>query len=124
MERTPFDLAATLGAYDTERLTLCSIGSHSALEVAAGARAHGLRNLIITERGRNRTYDTVYARRFDAPPRGCVDATLELARFADVLDDAVQERLRAENVVFVGNRSFEVYLHQRYAYAEIEERMR
>jgi len=120
----PFDLAATLAEYDPARLTLCSIGSHSALEVASGARAHGLRNLIVTERGRNRTYDTYYARRFDGPPRGCVEATLELARFADVLDDDVQERLRRENVVFVANRSFEVYLHQRYSYAEIEERMR
>ncbi|HEX3464517.1 MAG TPA: DUF1297 domain-containing protein [Candidatus Elarobacter sp.] len=119
----PFDLRATLAAYDAAALTLCSIGSHSALEVASGARAQGLRNLIVTERGRNATYDTYYARRFDGPPRGCVDATLELAKFADVLDDGVQERLRRENVVFVPNRSFEVYLHQRYSYAEIEERM-
>jgi len=120
----PFDLPGTLASYDASRLTLCSIGSHSALEVASGARAHGLRNLIVTERGRNRTYDTYYARRFDGPPRGCVDATLEVAKFADVLDDDVQERLRSENVVFVPNRSFEVYLHQHYSYTEIEERMR
>jgi 5-formaminoimidazole-4-carboxamide-1-(beta)-D-ribofuranosyl 5'-monophosphate synthetase len=118
-----FDLSATLASYDANRLTLCSIGSHSALEVASGARAQGLRNLIVTERGRNATYDRHYARRFDGPPRGCVDATLELERFADVLDDGVQQRLRAENVVFVPNRSFEVYLHQRYSYSEIEERM-
>jgi 5-formaminoimidazole-4-carboxamide-1-(beta)-D-ribofuranosyl 5'-monophosphate synthetase len=119
----PFDLSETLASYDANRLTLCSIGSHSALEVASGARAQGLRNLIVTERGRNATYDRYYARRFDGPPRGCVDATLELERFADVLDASVQQRLRAENVVFVPNRSFEVYLHQRYSYTEIEERM-
>jgi len=120
----PFDLSGTLASYDANRLTLCSIGSHSALDVAAGARAQGLRNLVVTERGRNRTYDAYYARRFDGPPRGCVDATLEVAAFADVLDDDVQEHLRCENVVFVANRSFEVYLHQRYSYTEIEERMR
>ena len=118
----PFDLDTTLASYDASRLTLCSIGSHSALEVASGARAQGLRNLIVTERGRNTTYDTYYARRFDGPPRGCVDATLELAKFADVLNDDVVARLRGENVVFVANRSFEVYLHQRYSYTEIEER--
>ena len=119
----PFDLKGTLASYDAGSLTLCSIGSHSALEVAAGARAQGLRNLIITERGRNATYDAYYARRTDGPPRGCVDATLDLAKFTDVLDDDVQQRLRRENVVFVPNRSFEVYLHQRYSYTEIEERM-
>jgi 5-formaminoimidazole-4-carboxamide-1-(beta)-D-ribofuranosyl 5'-monophosphate synthetase len=119
----PFDLGATLASYDATKLTLCSIGSHSALEVASGARAHGLRNLIVTERGRNRTYDTFFARRADGVPRGCVDATLELAKFSDVLNEDVVARLRRENVVFVANRSFEVYLHQRYSYAEIEARM-
>jgi 5-formaminoimidazole-4-carboxamide-1-(beta)-D-ribofuranosyl 5'-monophosphate synthetase len=120
----PFDVRAALASYDVERLTLCSVGSHSALEVASGARAQGVRNLIVTERGRNATYDRYYARREDGPPRGCVDATLDVARFADLLDDDVQAALRRENVVFVPNRSFEVYLHQRYTYAEIEERMR
>ena len=119
----PFDLAGTLASYDPSRLALCSIGSHSALEVAAGARAQGLRNLIITERGRNRTYDTHYARRADGPPRGCVDATLELDRFADVLDAEHITRLQREHAVFVANRSFEVYLHQQFSYTEIEERM-
>ncbi len=119
----PFDVRGALASYDESRLTLCSVGSHSALEVASGARAHGVRNLIVTERGRNATYDRYYARREDGSPRGCVDATLEVDRFADLLDDDVQASLRRENVVFVPNRSFEVYLHQRYSYAQIEERM-
>jgi len=116
-------VAAALARYDERALALCSVGSHSALDVASGARAQGLRNLIITARGRARTYAEHYARR-DDPPRGCVDATLALVRFADLLDDDVQERLLEHNVVFVANRSFEVYLHERYAYAEIERRMR
>jgi 5-formaminoimidazole-4-carboxamide-1-(beta)-D-ribofuranosyl 5'-monophosphate synthetase len=120
-----FDLAATLAHYDLNNLTLSSIGSHSALEVASGARLHGLRNLIITERGRHRTYEEFFARREDGPaPRGCVDEMLQVAKFADVLNDDVQVRLQRENAVFVPNRSFEVYLHQRYSYAEIEDRMR
>jgi 5-formaminoimidazole-4-carboxamide-1-(beta)-D-ribofuranosyl 5'-monophosphate synthetase len=119
----PFDLRGTLASYDASRLTLCSIGSHSALEVAFGARAQGIPNLIVTERGRNRTYDEFYARRFDEPARGCVDATLELEHFSDILNDDVQSQLRSQNAVFVPNRSFEVYLHQRYSYAEIEQRM-
>jgi 5-formaminoimidazole-4-carboxamide-1-(beta)-D-ribofuranosyl 5'-monophosphate synthetase len=117
------DFATTLAGYDLERLTLCSIGSHSALEVAAGARAQGLRNLVVTERGRERTYAEHYIRR-ENPPRGCVDATLQLAKFSDILDEDVQTQLLAQNVLFVANRSFEVYLRQRYSYAEIESRMR
>ena len=115
-------IAAALGAYDKTALTLCSVGSHSALDVAFGARAQGLRNLIITATGRERTYAQYYARRA-SPRRGCVDATLHLDTFAGLLDPAVQERLLAENALFVANRSFEVYLHERYSYDEIERRM-
>lgn len=116
-------VARALAAYDRSRLTLCSVGSHSALEVAAGARAQGLRNLIVTAKGRDRTYAEYFAHR-ERPPRGCVDAVLELDAFAEILGEDVQRQLLAENVIFVPNRSFEVYLHQRYSYDEIERGMR
>jgi 5-formaminoimidazole-4-carboxamide-1-(beta)-D-ribofuranosyl 5'-monophosphate synthetase len=118
-----FHVAGVLARYDPAKLTLCSIGSHSALEVAAGARSQGLPNLVITERGRERTYTEHYLRRTN-PARGCVDATLGLERFSDILDPGVQDELLARNVIFVANRSFEVYLRQRYTYAEIEAGMR
>ena len=115
--------AALLEGYDRSALTLCSIGSHSALEVAAGARAQGLRNLVVTAKGREKTYARYYARE-DDPARGCVDATLELEAFIDILEPRVQEELRARNVIFVANRSFEVYLREKYSYDEIESGMR
>lgn len=115
-------IAETLAGYDQRRLTLCSIGSHSALDVAAGASAAGLRNLIVTERGRERTYAEHFARR-TGPDRGCVDATILLNRFSDILDPGVQMGLIEQNVIFIANRSFEVYLHQNYAYDEIERKM-
>jgi 5-formaminoimidazole-4-carboxamide-1-(beta)-D-ribofuranosyl 5'-monophosphate synthetase len=115
-------VAAALARYDRSALTLCSVGSHSALDVAYGARAQGLRNLIVTARGRERTYANYYGRRAD-PPRGCVDETVHLAAFTDILQPDVQARLLAHNVLFVANRSFEVYLHERYSYDEIERGM-
>ena len=118
----PFDLAAVLQRYDRAALTLCSVGSHSALDVAYGAKAWRLNNLIVTAKGRERTY-AQYFRRRDDPARGCVDETLELAEFADLLDEGVQAQLLAKNVIFIPNRSFEVYLHQRYSFDEIEARM-
>jgi 5-formaminoimidazole-4-carboxamide-1-(beta)-D-ribofuranosyl 5'-monophosphate synthetase len=119
------EVARTAAAYDRSRLTLCSIGSHSALDVAFGARAQGLRNLVVTARGRERTYAEHFIRRGDpGPARGCVDAVLELERFADILSDGVQRQLIAENAIFVPNRSFEVYLRQHYSYDAIESGMR
>jgi 5-formaminoimidazole-4-carboxamide-1-(beta)-D-ribofuranosyl 5'-monophosphate synthetase len=117
------DVRELLHGYDFKALTLCSIGSHSALEVAAGARAAGLHNLVVTARGREKTYARHFSRRTD-PPRGCVDQTLALEAFADILDPDVQDRLRAHNVLFVANRSFEVYVRERYGYDEIERGMR
>jgi len=112
-----------LDGYDRKTLTLCSIGSHSALEVAYGARLQGLRNLVVTAKGREKTYARYYARR-DDPPRGCVDETLELDEFTDLLREDVQRQLRERNVIFLANRSFEVYLHQKYSYDEIERGMK
>lgn len=116
-------VARALARYDRARLTLASIGSHSALEVAYGARAQGLRNLVVTAKGREQTYVRHFARNEEPVARGCVDATLELESFPDILNDDVQQRLLDENVLFVPNRSFEVYLHQKYSYDEIERRM-
>lgn len=78
-------LAQTLADYDTAALTLCSIGSHSALDVAYGARAQGFANMIVTEKRRARTYGEFYWRRESPIARGCVDATLELDAFAEIL---------------------------------------
>ncbi len=112
-----------LAQYDRSKLTLCSIGSHSALEVAYGARAQGLRNLIVTASGRERTYTEHYLRRETPVKRGCVDAVLELQSFPEILKPEIQQRLLAENAIFLANRSFEVYLHQKFGYDEIERGM-
>jgi 5-formaminoimidazole-4-carboxamide-1-(beta)-D-ribofuranosyl 5'-monophosphate synthetase len=116
-------VARALTAYDPSRLTLCSIGSHSALEVAYGARAQGLRNLIVTAKSREQTYGRYFARVQTPVARGCVDEVLEVETFPDILREDVQQQLYERNVVFVPNRSFEVYLHQQYDYDEIERRM-
>jgi 5-formaminoimidazole-4-carboxamide-1-(beta)-D-ribofuranosyl 5'-monophosphate synthetase len=117
-------VSEALARYDRAALTLCSIGSHSALEVAYGARTQGLRNLVVTAAGRERTYTEHYLRREQPVPRGCVDETLQLGAFTELLDPAVQDALLARNVVFLPNRSFEVYLHQKFSYDEIERGMR
>jgi 5-formaminoimidazole-4-carboxamide-1-(beta)-D-ribofuranosyl 5'-monophosphate synthetase len=111
---------SALARYDRSNLALCSIGSHSALEIASGAREQGLRNVIVTAKGRERTYVEHFARRESPVARGCVDETIELDAFAQILRDDVQEQLIARSAIFVANRSFEVYLRQRFTYDEIE----
>jgi len=114
-------VADVLAGYDQSALTLCCIGSHSALDVCLGAKREGLRNVVVTAKGREKTYERYYASR---SVTGCVDATIGVDHFADILRDAIQAELLRRNVIFVPNRSFEVYLHQRHSYDEIERGMR
>ncbi|HET6275747.1 MAG TPA: DUF1297 domain-containing protein [Candidatus Cybelea sp.] len=116
-------VAGALATYDRSRLTLCSVGSHSALEVAYGARMQGLRNLVVTAKGREQTYARHFAVVEKPVPRGCVDAIVQLDSFPEILREEVQRRLLDANAIFVPNRSFEVYLRQKYSYEEIERRM-
>lgn len=111
-----------LETYDPHALTVCSIGSHSALDVCLGAKRQGLRTLVIAVKGRERTYDTHYKSRPDGG--GCVDDTIVLDHFADILKPHVQAAQVERNAIFVPNRSFEVYLRLRHSYDEIEQGMR
>ncbi|MDQ6766196.1 MAG: DUF1297 domain-containing protein [Candidatus Eremiobacteraeota bacterium] len=113
---------AALASYDTTRLTLACIGSHSALDVCLGAKRQRLRTLVITAAKREKTYATYYRTRDDGT--GCVDETLLVDHFADVVKADVQEALLARHSIFIPNRSFEVYARERYSYDEIERGMR
>lgn len=112
---------AALASYDSRRLTLACIGSHSALDVCLGAKRAGLRTLVITAPRRDKTYAVAYRSRDDGT--GCVDETLMVDHFADVISPDVQRALLAKNSIFIPNRSFEVYAHERHSYHEIERGM-
>src|SRR6202140_1475177 len=115
-------VAQVIAKYELGALTLCCIGSHSALDVCLGAKREKLRPLVLTAARRERTYARYYKTRSDGS--GCVDETIALGHFAEVLDAGVQEKLLARSAIFVPNRSFEVYARQRYSYNQIEQGMR
>ncbi|HXW76410.1 MAG TPA: DUF1297 domain-containing protein [Candidatus Eremiobacteraceae bacterium] len=112
---------SALSKYDASALTVCCAGSHSALDVCLGAKRAGLRTLVVTAKGREKTYAEHYRSRPDGS--GCVDDTIRVDHFADLLDERVQRELLARNAIFVPNRSFEVYARQRHDYDEIERLM-
>jgi 5-formaminoimidazole-4-carboxamide-1-(beta)-D-ribofuranosyl 5'-monophosphate synthetase len=115
-------VADVLARYDPSKLTLACIGSHSALDVCLGAKREGLRNVVITMKGREQTYARYYASRPDGT--GCVDDTIMVDHFADVIDSKIQVLLIERDAIFVPSRSFEVYARQRHSYDEIEKGMR
>ena len=104
-------LKNTLKQYDLFNITVATLGSHSALDVCRGAKNLGFRTLVVTEKGREKTYKKYYKTQGNL---GCVDETLELDKFSDLLKPEVQKQLLGKNCIFIPNRSFEAYLNFNY----------
>ena len=82
---------------------IATLGSHSALDVCRGAKNEGFKTLVVTEKGREKTYEKYY--KTDGK-LGCVDETITLNKFSDLLKPEVQKKLLDKNSIFVPNRSF------------------
>ncbi len=100
-----------LSSYQEDSVTVGILGSHSALEICFGAKNEGLKNTVITQKGRERTY-TEHYKYNPSTQKGCVDTTIILDEFKDMVKPEVQEQLLEEKVIFVPHRSFEVYVCQ------------
>lgn len=111
---TKQDIAAVLKGYDHKNIRIASLGGHSALDVARGARAEGFESVVVAQRGREKTYSNYYKRRGD---KGCVDHVILVDHFRDVSKPEIQKQLRDLNAIFVHSRYFWVYCD----YKEIEQ---
>jgi 5-formaminoimidazole-4-carboxamide-1-(beta)-D-ribofuranosyl 5'-monophosphate synthetase len=78
------------------------LGSHSALEIAHGARQEGVKTVVVCQKGREEVYNRHY--------RNLFDHVIVLDKFAEMVDERVQEKLRNLSTIFVPSRSFSVYL--------------
>jgi len=105
------DIKQILKTYSLSNLTIATLGSHSALDVCRGAKNLGFKTLVISEKGREKTYEKYYKTNGKL---GCVDETIILNKFSDLLKPEVQKKLLDKNSVFVPNRSLEAYLNFDY----------
>ena len=103
---------AILGNYDKNNITIGTLGGHSALDVCAGAKKLGFRTIAICQKGRERTYDRYYRAH---GKKGCIDETLILDRFADVLREENTRYLQEKNTIFVESRYAWVYFERNTA---------
>ncbi len=110
------DINKVLKKYDLKNITVGVLGSHSALDVCRGAKDLDFKTLVVTEKGRGRTYSQHFKTDGNL---GIVDEVLELEKFKDLLKEDVQKRLQEKNVIFIPHRSFEVYIND---YSAIENK--
>ncbi len=94
------EIEAVLNKYKKHAIGV--LGSHSALEIAHGARQEGLKTVVICQKGREEVYSKHY--------RNLFDEIIVLDKFSEMADEDVQERLRRLNTIIVPSRSFSVYL--------------
>lgn len=98
--------------YDLGNIKIGSVASHSALDVADGAVEEGFKTLLISQRGREKTYARYFKAKRDAGRivRGVVDECLVYDRFDKLMDAKEQENLRKNNVLFIPNRALTSYV--------------
>lgn len=104
------EIRKVVSEYDRHNVRIGVLGSHSALEVAHGAKQEGFETVVICQKGREKTYTKYYKNLFDE--------VILLDKFADVVEEKHLQKLRRLGTVFVPNRSFSVYL----GYGNIEEK--
>jgi len=109
------NIQAQLKDFDFSNTTIGVLGSHSALDVCLGAKLEELKTLVITQKGRNKVYDDYYKTEGNS---GCVDDTIQLESFSDLLHQRTIEKLIGDHVIFIPHRSFEVYIND---YEKIEK---
>ena len=86
---------------DAGSISVGTLGSHSALDIADGAKEQGFRTIVVCQKGRELPYKT-YSR--------IVDETIVLERFSEIASQGVQEELRRRRTVFVPHRAFSTYV--------------
>ncbi|MSR86970.1 DUF1297 domain-containing protein [Candidatus Peribacteria bacterium] len=105
-----------LKGYDLQNLTVGVLGGHSALDVCHGAKMNGFKTVAVARKGREKTYAKYFKTRARARAGvreevGCVDDTILVDQFQDVLKQDIQKKLRKMNTIFVHNRYFWVYFN-------------
>ena len=99
-----------LSNYALRKIRIGVLGSHSALEIAHGAKQEDFETVVVCQKSREKTYAKYY--------RNLFDHVILLDKFADIIKDENIQQLRKLNTVFVPNRSFSVYV----GYDNIEEK--
>ncbi|MDR2707959.1 MAG: formate--phosphoribosylaminoimidazolecarboxamide ligase family protein [Nitrososphaerota archaeon] len=94
-------ISRVIEGYNTEEVHIGVLGSHSALEIAAGAKQEGFKTVVVCQSGREKTYARYY--------RNIFDKIIYVDRFQDITKPETVKKLVEFNTVFVPNRSFSVY---------------
>jgi 5-formaminoimidazole-4-carboxamide-1-(beta)-D-ribofuranosyl 5'-monophosphate synthetase len=89
-----------LGEYDRKKVTLGTLGSHSALNIFKGAKEEGFNTVCVCKKESEIVY-----KRFPL-----ADHVILVKDFNELLDEGIQQKLRQENTILVPHGSFNAYV--------------
>jgi 5-formaminoimidazole-4-carboxamide-1-(beta)-D-ribofuranosyl 5'-monophosphate synthetase len=94
------DIAKILEKYDTGKLAIGTLGSHSSLNIFKGAKEEGFRTVCICKEK-----DAIMYKKFPL-----ADEIILVKDFTELLSETLQEKLRRLNVILIPHGSFTAYL--------------
>ncbi len=86
--------------YDYDKISIGTLGSHSALNILKGAKDEGFRTICICRSRERIIYESF----------GVADEIIEISDYSDLLDQRLQQRLREKNVIMIPHGSFNAYI--------------
>jgi 5-formaminoimidazole-4-carboxamide-1-(beta)-D-ribofuranosyl 5'-monophosphate synthetase len=93
-------ISKILSQYDTDSLTIGTLGSHSSLNIFKGAQEEGFRTVCLCKKD-----DAIIYRKFPL-----ADEIIIVKSFTDLLEEKLQAKLRELNTILVPHGSFTAYL--------------
>ena len=97
---TNADVAKIVDKYDTKKLAIGTLGSHSSLNIFKGAKEEGFRTVCICKEK-----DAIMYKKFPL-----ADELIVVKDFTELLNEQMQKRLRELNVILIPHGSFTAYL--------------
>src|SRR4030067_114949 len=97
---TSKDVGEMLEKYDIGKLAIGTLGSHSALNIFKGAKEEGFKTVCICKEK-----DAIIYKKFPL-----ADEIIIVKDFNELLNEALQKKLRRLNVVLIPHGSFTAYL--------------
>ena len=93
------DILSIVDSYDKSNITIATLGSHTALHILRGAKQEGFKTAVVCEKGKEVPYE-----RF-----GVADEFIFVDEYKDIVNEEVQEQLKAMNAIVVPHGSFVAY---------------
>jgi 5-formaminoimidazole-4-carboxamide-1-(beta)-D-ribofuranosyl 5'-monophosphate synthetase len=90
----------TLSKYDNKKITVGTLGSHSALNIFKGAKEEGFSTVCVCKKESEIVY-----KRFPL-----ADQVITVGDFGELLDEGIQQKLKQANTVLVPHGSFNAYV--------------